>query len=172
MTSTRKLVALAALILSGCTAHASIETGRSTPDEIVFTGTGQGPISSGVVVPANRAYYWTSGIAPSVLNESAPAGSRERYGDTKTQAIGILRAIEAQLRERGLSLKDVVYMRVYLAPDKLKNNTYDFPGWFEAYGQFFNNANNPVRVARSSLGVGQLVNPDWLIEIEAVAVYH
>jgi enamine deaminase RidA (YjgF/YER057c/UK114 family) len=171
MTSTRNLVSLAVWVLCGCTAHASIETGRSDPDKIVFTGTGEGPISSGVVVPANRAYYWTSGVAPSVLNASAPAGSRERYGDTKTQAIGILRAIEAQLHERGLSLSDVVYMRVYVAPDKFKNNTYDFPGWFEAYGQFFNNASNPVRVARSSIGVAQLVNPDWLIEIEAAAVY-
>ena len=170
MKRTRSLVSLAALIACGCTAHASVETGRSA-DRVVFTGTGEGPISSGVVVPANRAYYWTSGIAPSVLNASAPAGSRERYGDTKTQAIGILRVIESQLRERGLSLSDVVYMRVYVAPDKFKNNTYDFPGWFEAYGQFFNNATNPVRVARSSLGVAQLVNPDWLIEIEAVAVY-
>jgi enamine deaminase RidA (YjgF/YER057c/UK114 family) len=164
------VISLGALMLSGCAAAVK-GSPDNAPDKIIFTGTGQGPISSGVVVPANRAYYWTSGIAPAVLDASAPAGSRERYGDTKTQAIGILRVIEGQLRERGLSLGDVVFMRVYVAPDKFKNNTYDFPGWFEAYGQFFNNASNPVRVARSSLGVAQLVNPEWLIEIEAVAIY-
>lgn len=148
-------------------------TGSSTrpPETVVFSGSAKSPISSGVAVPANRAYYWTSGIAPSVLDASAPAGSRERFGDTKAQAIGILRNIESQLRERGLSLSDVIYMRVYVAPDKANNNAYDFQGWFDAYAQFFANATNPVKVARSSVGVATLVNPEWLIEIEAVAVY-
>lgn len=141
------------------------------PSSVVFTGSAQSPISSGVAVPENRAYYWTSGTVPPALNSSAPAGSRERYGDTRTQAIGVLRAIEGLLRERGLSLGDVVYMRVYIAPDKTKSNTYDFQGWFDAYAQFFANAANPVKVARSTVGVAALVNPDWLIEIEAVAVY-
>lgn len=141
------------------------------PASVVFTGPAQSPISSGVAVPANRAYYWTSGTVPPLLNSSAPSGSRERYGDTRTQAIGVLRAIEGQLRDRGLSLSDVVYMRVYITPDKAKNNAYDFQGWFDAYAQFFANATNPVKVARSTVGVAALVNPDWLIEIEAVAVY-
>lgn len=168
-------VSLIALATSACVAAVKgsdhMEGSTAPPASVVFTGSAQSPISSGVAVPANRAYYWTSGTVPPMLNASAPSGSRERYGDTRTQAIGVLRAIEGQLRERGLSLADVVYMRVYITPDEAKNNTYDFQGWFDAYAQFFANATNPVKVARSTIGVAALVNPDWLIEIEAVAVY-
>jgi enamine deaminase RidA (YjgF/YER057c/UK114 family) len=113
----------------------------------------------------------TSGTVPPVADTSAPAGSRARYGDTRTQAIGVLRAIETRLKVHGLTLKDVVYIRAYVVADKEKNNTFDFAGWNEAYGQFFNNAGNPVKVARSTIGVAGLVNPDYLIEIEAIAVY-
>lgn len=54
--------------------------------------------------------------------------------------------------------------------DPFKNNTVDFQGWFDAYAQFFNTATTP-KVARSTVAVAGLVDPDWLIEIEAVAVY-
>jgi enamine deaminase RidA (YjgF/YER057c/UK114 family) len=70
-----------------------------------------------------------------------------------------------------LSLKDVVYLRVYVTPDAAKGGKPDFAGWFKAYGEFFNTKENPVKTARSTVGVAALVNPDWLIEIEAVAVY-
>ena len=108
---------------------------------------------------------------PPVADESIPAGSSARYGDTKTQGIGILKAIDAKLKEAGLGLKDVIYLRVYVAADKTKDGKFDYPGWFEAYGQFFGTPKNPVKPARSTVGVAGLVNADWLIEIEAVAVY-
>ena len=68
-------------------------------------------------------------------------------------------------------MQDVVYLRVYVVPDKEKGGQCDFKGWFEAYGQFFGTAENPTKPARSTVGVAALVSPDWLIEIEAVAVY-
>ena len=145
--------------------------GAQAPADVMFTGPAQSSISFNVAVPANRAYLWTSGTVPPVLDATALIGSRAKYGDTKTQGEGILRTIEAQLKARGLTLKDVVYLRVYIAPDKAKNGQYDFPGWFAAYAEFFGNATNATKVARSTVGVGQLVDPDWLIEIEAVAVF-
>src|SRR3712207_7744883 len=42
-----------------------------------------------------------------------------------TQAAGILRSIEAQLKAQGLTMKDVVYIRAYLVPDRGKENTID-----------------------------------------------
>ena len=140
------------------------------PAKVVFTG-GRGPISNTVAIPANAAVVWTSGTVPSVADTSAPAGSRARYGDTKTQAISVLKAIEARLKEHGLGMKDVVYLRAYLVPDKEKGGTIDTQGWNEAYGQFFNNATNPVKTARSTVGVAALVNAEWLVEIEAFAVF-
>ncbi|MSU45798.1 MAG: hypothetical protein EXS42_01375 [Lacunisphaera sp.] len=44
-------------------------------------------------------------------------------------------------------------------------------GWIKAYGEFFNNAQNPSKTARSTVAVTGLVSPDWLIKIEAFAVY-
>lgn len=145
--------------------------GQAAPTTVTFTGGGRGVISNTVAIPANAAVVWTSGTVPGVADANAPAGSRARYGDTKTQAISVLTAIETRLKEHGLTMKDVVYLRAYLVPDKEKNNTIDTQGWNEAYGQFFNNATNPVKVARSTVGVHSLVSADWLIEIEAFAVF-
>jgi enamine deaminase RidA (YjgF/YER057c/UK114 family) len=140
------------------------------PSTVTFTG-GRGVISNTVAIPANAAIVWTSGTVPSIADREAPAGSRARYGDTKTQAISVLTAIEARLKEHGLGMKDVVYLRAYLVPDKEKGGTIDTQGWNDAYGQFFNNATNPTKPARSTVGVAALVSPDWLVEVEAFAVF-
>ena len=141
------------------------------PTEVAFTGTASAPISAAVAVPAGRALFYTSGTVPPVLNEKVPPGSPERFGDTKAQGIGALRQIETRLKEAGLSLADVIYLRVYITADKTKEEKFDYQGWFDAYAQFFGTKENPVKPARSTVGVASLVNADWLIEIEAVAVY-
>ena len=146
-------------------------THAGPPEEVTFSGPASSPISAAVAIPVGRALFMTSGTVPPVFDESIPAGSTARYGDTKTQGIGVLRAIEARLKEAGLGLKDVVYLRVYVAADKSKEGKFDYPGWFEAYAQFFGTKDNPVKPARSTVGVAALVNSDWLLEIEAVAVY-
>ena len=143
---------------------------QAAPTTVTFTG-GRGPISNTVAIPAGAAVVWTSGTVPSVADTSAPADSPARWGDTRTQAISVLTAIEARLKEHGLGMKDVVYLRAYLVPDKNKGNTIDTQGWNAAYGQFFNNEKNPVKTARSTVGVLALVNPAWLVEVEAFAVY-
>ena len=140
------------------------------PSKVTFTG-GRGQISNTVAIPANAAVVWTSGTVPSVADTSAAQGSRARYGDTRTQAISVLKAIEARLKEHGLGMKDVVYLRAYLVPDKEKGGTIDTQGWNAAYGEFFNNATNPVKPARSTVGVAALVSPEWLVEVEAFAVF-
>jgi len=141
------------------------------PMSVTFTGSPRSPISSNVAVPAGRGYFWTSGTVPSVADTSAPAGSAARFGDTKTQGISILRTIEGQLKEKGLTMRDVIYLRVYVVADKNKGNAFDYQGWFDAYAQFFGTPANPTKPARSTVGVAGLVNPEWLIEIEAFAVY-
>jgi enamine deaminase RidA (YjgF/YER057c/UK114 family) len=141
------------------------------PTEVKFYGNPNSPISSGVIIPPGRASIWVSGTTPPVLKTDAPSGSRERFGDTKVQATGILKSIETQLATHGLSMRDVVYIRAYLVPDPAKENKIDIAGWNAAYGEVFNTAANPVKTARSTVGVVALVNADWLIEIEAFAVY-
>lgn len=140
------------------------------PADIVFTGDPASAIASGVGVPAGRAYFWTSGTTPAQLKKEG-ATVYDRYGDTYTQGVSCLKNIAATLAKQGLTMKDVVYLRVYVASDAMKGGKPDFPGWFKAYGEFFNNKDNPAKTARSTIGVASLVSPDLLIEVEAVAVY-
>lgn len=160
--------ASAAALLVTVTVSANAQGGP--PSKVTFTG-GRGNISNTVAIPANAAVVWTSGTVPGVADTSAAPDSPARYGDTRTQAISVLRAIEARLKEHGLGMKDVVYLRAYLVPDKNKGNVIDTQGWNAAYGEFFNNATNPVKTARSTVGVAALVSPMYLVEIEAFAVF-
>lgn len=141
-----------------------------SPTSVVFHGDAARPISSGVGVPAGRAYFWTSGTGAPVIKKDAST-TYERYGDTYVQSVATLKNLAAVLAKEGLTMKDVIFLRVYVAPDAMKNGKPDFPAWFKAYGEVFNTKENPVKPSRSTLGVASLVNPDWLIEIEAVAVY-
>lgn len=142
----------------------------AAPVEISLPGEPTSPIAAGVALPAGRALFWTSGTVPSAIKPDG-ATVYERYGDTYTQGVSALKNISEVLKAQGLGLKDVVYLRVYLVPDAAKGNKVDYAGWFKAYGEFFNNAQNPVKTARSTVGVASLVGADWLIEIEAFAAY-
>ncbi|REE70529.1 enamine deaminase RidA (YjgF/YER057c/UK114 family) [Paenibacillus taihuensis] len=135
-----------------------------------FYGSPSSSIASAVALPAGSATFSTSGTTPAVINKDGKT-IYERYGDTEAQGTSILQNIEKQLKEQGLSLKDVIYLRVYIAPDAAKGGKFDYDGWFKAYAKYFGTKTNPTKTARSTVGVAGLVNSDWLIEIEAVAAY-
>ncbi|WP_143962440.1 RidA family protein [Litoribacter populi] len=124
-------------------------------------------ILKGVYVPEGAEYFHTSGLVAPVKDENAEPGTYQRYGDTREQSLGILNRIKETLEEGGFVMEDVIFLRVYLAPDK--DGNVDWNAWFNAYGEFFNNDENPNKVARSTIAVHSLANPDLLIEIEAVA---
>ncbi len=161
---TRRLSVL--ILLTAATVAA-----QSAPDEVEFYGNRNSPISGGVIIPANRATVWTSGTVPGVADPNAKRGTRARYGDTRTQAASILKRIEAQLAEQGLTMHDVVYIRAYLVPDPQNDDRIDMQGWSAAFGEVFGTDQNPTKPARSTVGVAALVVADWLIEIEAFAVF-
>jgi len=142
----------------------------ASSDKVIYRGNPTSAISSSVTIPADKKYFYSSGTLGPVVDSTAVAGSRERYGDTKTQAIGILEKFKADLAKEGLGLGNIVFMRVYVAPDT-KTGKMDFQGWFDAYAQYFGTKENPVKPSRSTIGIAQLVNPDRFIEIEIVAVY-
>ncbi|MDQ6419428.1 RidA family protein [Paenibacillus sp. LHD-117] len=157
----------------GASVYASVTPNKFplTPvHEPEFYGSPSSSISSAVALPESSATFSTSGTVPPLLNKDGKT-VYERYGNTEKQAEGILKNIEKQLKEQGLSLKDVIYLRVYVTPDAAMGGKFDYTGWFNAYAKFFNTKENPVKTARSTVGVAGLVNPDWLIEIEAVAAY-
>lgn len=151
-------------------AYADSEKEALKSNEVTFFGTPASAISSSVAVPHNYNRLSFSGTVPPLLDKNGTT-TYEKYGDTETQAIGILKKFEADLEAKGLSLSDVTYLRVYVAPDPNKGNKPDYQGWFDAYAQFFNTEENPVKTARSTVGVESLVSPDYLIEIEAEVAY-
>jgi enamine deaminase RidA (YjgF/YER057c/UK114 family) len=80
----------------------------------------------------------------------------ESYGQAKR----CLERIEQALSEAGSSMGDVVRTRVYLTP------AADFEGFGRAHGEAF----SEVRPANTTVIVAGLVDPRWLLEIEAEAV--
>ena len=131
-------------------------------------GPPESPIAASVEIPAGNRLVYISGTVPDPVDASAPAGSVQRYGDTATQTRSILRKIEAQLRQHGLYLGDVVMMRVFLVapPGQAR---MDFAGMMTAYREAFGTAAQPNRPARSTMQVAGLVDPGWLAEIEVTA---
>ena len=79
--------------------------------------------------------------------------------------------IAEQLKAQGLTMKDIVYIRSYLVPDSENDGRIDMQGWSKAFGEVFGTDENPTKPARSTVGVAALVVPDWLVEIEAFAVF-
>jgi enamine deaminase RidA (YjgF/YER057c/UK114 family) len=80
--------------------------------------------------------------------------------DAYAQARRCLEIIRAALEEAGASLADVVRTRVYLV------RTRDFGEVGRAHGEVF----AEIRPANTTLTIAELVDPRWLVEIEAEAV--
>lgn len=80
--------------------------------------------------------------------------------DAAAQARRCFEIIEAALAEAGASLKDVVRTRTFLT------NAADWEAVGAVHGEFFRD----VRPASTMVQVAQLLDPDWLVEIEADAI--
>ncbi len=126
------------------------------------------PIARAVEIPAGKTTVYLSGAVPSVADAAADPATPAAWGDTKTQTVSVLTGIDASLKDLGLSMGDVVKMQVFLvAPE---GAPADFAGFMEGYTQFFGTPEQPNLPARSAMIVDQLVNPNWLVEIEVTAV--
>ena len=146
----------------------SLAAGAAQAQDIRRVGPPDFPISASVEVPPGSRLVYVSGSVPEAVDESAPQGSIQRYGDTAVQTRSVLRRIAAQLGEHGLGLGDVVMMRVFLvAPPG--SERMDFAGMMTAYREFFGTEAQPNRPARSTMEVAGLVDPGWLVEIEVTA---
>lgn len=158
----QKLAALALSLVGAAEAHAQATITRVGAE-------GSAPILAGVRVSAAAETFYLSGQVPPVIDAKADPLTPAAYGDTKTQAIGVFRKIEALLAAQGYGLKDVIKLTVFLVGDPKLGGKQDFKGFSEAYAQFFATAEQPNKVARSTVQVAALANPGFLVEIEATA---
>jgi enamine deaminase RidA (YjgF/YER057c/UK114 family) len=128
------------------------------------------PISAAVTVKAGTDMVFLSGALGPVVDKTAPKGSQAAYGDTATQTVGALTAIQGTLARLGLGMGNVVKMTVFLVADPQKGNTMDFAGLMAGYTKFFGTEDQPNKPSRSAVQVAGLVAPGALVEIEVVAV--
>jgi len=138
--------------LSGM-AHASSIERHSIPDSDF-------PILQAVTLENVELTYF-SGTVPR-------AGEDGEFGDTESQTISVLERIKAAMERRGLDLGDVVKMTVFLVPTE-ETGRIDFSGFMDGYTQYFGTDEQPNLPTRSVVGVADLANPEWLVEIEVVA---
>jgi enamine deaminase RidA (YjgF/YER057c/UK114 family) len=155
----KRLIALAtaACALSGA-AHAQ---------DIVRNVNPQSPIASVVTVPAGFDTIYVSGMTPPVIDDKAVGVAR--FGDTKTQTLGVLGRIEAALKTQGATMADVVMMRVLLVGDPAKGGKMDFAGMMEGYKTYFGTAEQPNKPSRITSQISGLVADGMLVEIEVQA---
>ncbi len=99
-------------------------------------------------------HVYVAGTAP-VMPEGA-----DPPGDSYGQARRCFEIIGAALEQAGASFADVVRTRVYLV------SAEDFEGFGRAHGEVFGD----IRPANTTLLAGGLLDPRWLVEIEAEAV--
>jgi enamine deaminase RidA (YjgF/YER057c/UK114 family) len=113
---------------------------------------------------------YVSGQLPSAQTPAdTAAGKPAVWGNTQAQAENAFGKIETILKEQGLTMADVVMMRVYMVADPALGNKLDFAGMNAAYNKFFGTATQPNKPARSTVQVAALVNSGPLLEIEVQA---
>ena len=81
-------------------------------------------------------------------------------GDAYEQTIQALQNIERALQETDASLEDVVRTRIYVT---------DIDDW-EAIGDAHSDVFGTIRPTTSMIEVSRLIDPELLVEIEAIAV--
>lgn len=142
--------------------------GAAHAQDIVRGGDPKSPIASVVTVPAGYDTIYVSGMTPPVIDEKATGVAK--FGDTKTQTLGVLGRIEAALKSQGATMGDVVMMRVLLVGDPAKDGKMDFMGMMEGYKTYFGTATQPNKPARITSQITSLVQEGMLVEIEVQAV--
>jgi enamine deaminase RidA (YjgF/YER057c/UK114 family) len=140
-------------------------------DRLALYGTPDGRIAGGIGVKAGSALFFTAGTLAPTLDEKLKPADRGYKGDMKAQARGTLLRLQENLASVGLSFKDVVYLRAFLAPDVHLGGKFDYEGWNAAYGEFFSNAQLAHKPARTTVTTPGFGDPATLIEIEIVAAF-
>jgi len=139
-------------------------------------GTKDNRILAGAGVMPGSGLYWTAGLTAPVLNASAPTTSYESRGNMETQARNTLGLLKENIAKAGLTLADVVFVRAWLGPDINNGGRFDSEAWNKAYGEFFNNPQQPHKPARVTMTTPTFASntggpTSTMIEIEFVAAF-
>jgi reactive intermediate/imine deaminase len=112
------------------------------------------PVSHGVAASGQRTVYVSGQVA--VDKDGKVVGS----GNITEQTHQVMRNIQAVLAQDGAAFADVVKLTMYLV------NMADLPAVIQVRSQYLGE-NKP---AATAVGITALARPEFLVEIEAVAV--
>ncbi len=113
------------------------------------------PCAAGALTSPEAALYFTAGYG---THDPMPRG------DVRKQSIRGFQFLEGLLTEAGLTVDDVYFVRVYIAPNE--DGRYDFAGWNEAWNTYFGARPSHTRPASTVLGVPSVGGSGYLVEIE------
>ena len=142
-------------VLAAATASASdVSVKRINPKEL--------PPSRGytqvVTASGGRTVYISGQVAMNAKGEIVGKG------DLKAQAVQVFENLKIALAASGAGPKDVVKMSIFVVNFK---GADDVAVVRDVRNGFFANVDPP---ASTFLGISALANPDWMLEIEAIAV--
>jgi len=123
-----------------------------------------------ILIPSGSPYEPRIGFSRAVrvgnfvsVAGTAPIGPDRNtvgVGDPAAQTRRCLEIIRAALEKAGASLNDVIRTRIFLT------RVADWEQVGAVHGEFFRD----IRPASTMVQVAQLLDPDWLVEIEADAI--
>jgi enamine deaminase RidA (YjgF/YER057c/UK114 family) len=117
-----------------------------------------------VTVPAGYATTYISGTSAGSGGFAIPEGA-----DTQAQVAIIYDRFKSWLAAEGLSLGDIVMLRVFLKPDPAKGGKMDTAGANAAFDMFFGTKAQPNKPARITLPAE--LGGRAMAEIEAVVAH-
>jgi len=135
-------------------AHAEDGIIRVTPNPM-------SPIAALTYVPAGYDLAFVSGATPGVQGQPKPVG-------TEAQTTDVLNKIAALLKDQGMTMGDVVVMRVFLGVDPDKGGHADRAGMNAAFKTFFGTPEQPNKPARTTVAIVDDA-PGTFVEIDAIA---
>ena len=133
--------------------------------------TPQANILTGAIVAPGAEIFHLSGQLAAPIDPAKPVTGPESFGDTKTQTVSIFNKIKTILAAQGYTMADVFKLTVFVTAAPGMDGKMDFAGFNAGYREFFGTAENPNKVARSTVQVAGLAGPNFLIEIEATAAH-
>src|ERR1700735_499276 len=131
------------------------------PKGVERVGPPDAAIASMTSIPAGSRTYFLSGT-------TAGEPGKPATGDTQAQTVVALGHLQKLLTDAGMTMGNIVVLRVFLTADPNKGGTADRAGMNAGYKMFFGTPEQPNKPARTTIQVGG--GGTTLVEVDAVAV--